>query len=100
MLSRTFRQSLIKSRIVAIRGGHGHGPAPLAPNGLAEVMKHDTGLDHHHHDHVHSAPLDHKFIVAGVNKKTMIFDGLHGKDNLVVEVDNQFHHLNGLSMFQ
>lgn len=90
----------MKNRLAAIRGGGGHGPAPVAPNGLADVMKHDNGHDHHHHDHVHPAPLDHKFMAEGINKKTLVFDGLHGKQNQVVEVDNQFHHLNGLSMFQ
>lgn len=98
MLSRTFRQTLIKSRMAAMRGGH--GPAPLAPNGLADNIKHDNGLPEHHHHAVHSAPLDHTFIASGVNKKTMIFDGLHGKDNQIVAIDNQFHQLNGLSMFQ
>ena len=98
MLSRTFRQTFASSRMAAMRGGH--GPAPLAPNGLADNMKNDSGLPEHHHHAVHSAPLDHQFIANGVNKKTMIFDGLHGKENQVVAIDNQFHQLNGLSMFQ
>ena len=99
MLSRSFRQVLGKNRVLAARGG-GHGPAPVAPNGLAAVMKHPNGKDEGHHAHVHPAPLDHKFIAAGANKKTIVFDGLKAKDNQVVVLDNQFHHLNGLSMFQ
>ena len=84
MLSRTFRQAIIRTRMA--RGGH--GPAPVAPNGLASVLKHDTGLDEHHHHKVHTAAPDHKFIAAGANKKTLVFDGLKAKDNAVIAVDN------------
>ena len=43
-------------------GGHGHGPAPKAPNGLAPILQHLDGSHEHHHDHVHAADLNHKFI--------------------------------------
>lgn len=79
----------------AVRGGH-HGPAKVIENGLQPVLKHPDGHDHHHHDHVHVAALDHKFIAKGSN----YFDGNRGSSNLVVGIDNQFHHLNGLPLLQ
>ena len=89
-------------RAVGVRsfGGGGHGPQPKAPNGLAEVVKHPDGHDDHHHGHVHAAPLDHKFIAEGVDKKTLFFTGLKGSKPATLAIDNEFHHLNDLSMFQ
>ena len=80
--------------------GGGHGPPKPVENGLAPLIKHPDGHDDHHHGHVHAAPLDHKFIAEGVNKKTLFFDGLKASKNGTVVLDNEFHHLNGLSMFQ
>ena len=68
-------------------------------NGLQPVPKQPSGHDDHHHAHVHPADGDRKFI-APCNKKTLVFDGLKGTTNQEVALDNQFHHLNGLSMFQ
>ncbi len=79
----------------------GHPPHIVSSDkGLAPLMKHPDGHEDDHHAHVHPAPLDHKFIAPGVNKKFMCMDGLKGTKNAVVVMDNEFHHLNGLSMFQ
>ena len=69
-------------------------------NGLAEVLKHDDGHGDHHHDHVHPAPLDHKFIADGVDKKLIALHGLKATKNATVAIDNEFHQLNDVSMFQ
>ena len=63
-------------------------------------MKHPDGHDAGHHDNVKAAPLDHKFIAEGVDKKLIALQGLKGSKNATVVIDNEFHHLNGLSMFQ
>jgi len=49
--------------------GGNTGPQKPVDNGLAPVMKHPDGHEDDHHDHVHPAPLDHKFIAKGVDKK-------------------------------
>ena len=69
-------------------GGHGHGPAPKAPNGLAPILQHLDGSHEHHHDHVHAADLNHKFIAENVNKKYLVFTGLKGRENVEVGIDN------------
>ena len=104
MLSRTI---LKNSHVLKVTqrgfGGGGHPfdkPKPtLGPNGLQPVIKHPDGHDDHHHA-IHAAPLDHKFIAPGVNKNTLFFDGLKATAPQEVVLDNQFHQLNGLSMFQ
>ena len=50
---------------------------------MDQSEKHD-----HHHDPVHTAALDHKFIQPGVNKKTLVFDGLKGTTPVTVALDN------------
>lgn len=80
-------------------GGHS-GPKKPVDNGLAPLIKQPDGHDDHHHDHVHTAPLDHKFIADGVDKKMVALTGMRGTKNATVVVDNEFHHLNNLSMFQ
>ena len=76
---------MVQSRLFS---AHGHGPAPKAPNGLAEVIQHPTGKPDHHHEHIKTAGLDHKFIIGGVNKRFLVFDGLRGTQNLEVQLDN------------
>ena len=106
MLSRTAR-SLLTKRPFKINNlpARAFGQAKnwyddKAPNGLAAVTPQPDGKDHGHHEHIHAAGLDHKFIAANANKKTVVFDNLHGSSNAVAALDNQFAHLNGLSMFQ
>ena len=105
MLSR----SILKNRqlLKVTQRGFGGGVHPfdrekpiLGPNGLQPVLKHPDGHDEHHHHAIPAAPLDHKFIADGVNKKTLVFDGLRATAPQDVVLDNQFHQLNGLSMFQ
>mmetsp|Transcript_8386 Transcript_8386/g.14019 ORF Transcript_8386/g.14019 Transcript_8386/m.14019 type:complete len:155 (-) Transcript_8386:65-529(-) len=60
-------------------------------------MKQPDGREEAHHEHVHTAPLDHKFI-APVDKKLIAFNGLRGTQNATVALDNPFAHLNGLPM--
>ena len=63
-------------------------------NGLAPVQT-ET---HEHHHHTHAAGADHKFIDK-VDKKLVVFNSLPATSNTTVAVDNEFAHLNGLSMF-
>ncbi|MFN9903304.1 MAG: hypothetical protein ACK55Z_31940 [bacterium] len=51
------------------------------------MVQHPNGHDDHHHDHVHTAELDHKFI-ANVDKKYLVLTGLKGTTNATVALDN------------
>ena len=64
-----------------------HGPAKVVENGLQPTLKHGE-VEDHHHDHVHTAAPDQTFIAEGCNTKTLAFDGLRGKTNAVVSLDN------------
>jgi len=69
-------------------GSSGHyPPTKKYPNGLGPLMDQSEKHDHHH-DPVHTAALDHKFIQPGVNKKTLVFDGLKGTTPVTVALDN------------
>ena len=89
MLSRGLRAAT-KNRINMARA-FGSIPEPWyrdkSSNGLQDVMKHPDGHDDHHDHPIHAADGDHQFIMA-VNKKTLVFDGMRGKDNAVVVLDN------------
>lgn len=93
-LSRAIKRSNCNSAMFAIRGGH--GPAKPIDNGLQPVIRHPDGHDHHHHDKVKTASLDHRFISKGTN----FFNGNRGSSNLVIGLDHQFHQLNGLPLLQ
>ena len=95
---RKFNKLPINATTLRYFGGNA-STSKAASNGLAPVMKHPDGHDDHHHGHVHSAPLDHKFIAEGVDKKLVALNGLQSTKNATVVVDNEFHQLNGLSMF-
>jgi hypothetical protein len=101
MLSRSLKKLTINKLVAARSFGAAKGPwyRDQAPNGLQPVPKQPSGHDEHHHHHVNAADGERKFI-APCNKKTLVFDGLKGTTNAEVALDNQFHHLNGLSMFQ
>ena len=66
----------------ASRGGH--GPAKPIDNGLQPVIVHDNGLGDGHHEKVHTASLDHRFMAKDGN----YFNGNKGSSNLVVGLDN------------
>ena len=68
--------------MIATRGGH--GPAKPIDNGLQPVIVRPNGHDDHHHEKVHTASLDHRFI----SKDTSYFNGNKGSSNLVVGLDN------------
>ena len=94
MLNRTVRSLLTKRPLiinnVAVRtfGQAANWYDDKAPNGLAAVPPQPDGKDHGHHEHIHAAGLDHAFIAAGANKKTVVFDNLRGSSNAVAALDN------------
>ena len=47
-----------------------------ADNGLAPTLVEQAKEHGAHEPHTHPADLDHKFIAAGSNKKTIVFDNL------------------------
>ena len=94
MLSRVGKQALAKKQLRmfgAIKAPWYHDKAS---NGLASLEAEPAA----HEPHVHPAPLDHKFI-APVDKKLVAFNNMPGTSNTVIAVDNEFAHLNDLSMF-
>ena len=98
MLSRTIRrQAGLINTSARMFGGQILGDSP--PIGHQPLVQHDDGKHHGHHDHVHGASLDHKFISEKADKKFMMLNGLPGTSNKTYAIDNPFHHLNGLSMF-
>ena len=103
MLSKVTRQYTARQLAKSVRcfgSGSGKWYQANAENGLQKTLVEQAKEGGHHDHHVHTAPLDHKFIEAGANKKTIVFDNLRGSSNAKVVMDNEFAHLNGLSMFQ
>ena len=86
MLAKSLKKLCVPTGVRAFGGGH-HGPAPLAPNGLAEVMHHDDGKEHGHHDHVHTAEKDQSFIEE-CNPKFIAFNGLRSVKPVEINLDN------------
>ena len=60
---------------------------------LKSIVKHSFGA-------IHKASADHTFIAANTDKKTLVFDGLQGKDNATFALDNIYRHHNDLGLLQ
>ena len=106
MLGKSFSRVIARKSLInntaAFRafGAGGHGPKKPIDNGLQPVIVHPDGHDVHHHDHVHPAALDHRFMAEVGDKHMHYFNGSRGTANAVVSLDNQFAHLNGLPLLQ
>ena len=106
MLGKSFSRVIARKSLInntaALRafGAGGHGPKKPIENGLQPVIVHNNGKDEGHHDHVHPAALDHRFMATTEDKHMHYFNGSRGTSNAVVNLDNQFAQLNGLPLLQ
>ena len=90
MLSKQLLRSrgALQQQCIRSFGGGSHGPQPVAPNGLKPLLDHSGAHDDHHHAHAHVAGPDQTFIASDCNTKTLVFDGMKGKTNAVISLDN------------
>ena len=91
MLSNLGFKHLLKSKRILNNNSIRHFSAAPAKgpvdNGLEPRIDHQLHGDHHH-AHVNTAKPDQTFIAEGINVNQIAFNGMKGKTNAVISVDN------------